>query len=58
MNKDKHWATLVAQNPNPDPGGPHMPQSNEAHEPQILSLCSGDRKPQLLKPKCPRAQAL
>ena len=27
-----------------------MPQSNKAHVPQLLSLCSRAREPQLLKP--------
>ena len=38
----------------PDPGRSHLPRSNEAHEPQLLSLCSRARKPQLQKPVRPR----
>ena len=34
----------------PGPGRSHMPQSNWAHAPQLLSLCSRTREPQLLKP--------
>ena len=30
-----------------------MPQSSEAHGPQLLSLCSGAQDPQLLEPECP-----
>ena len=36
----------------PGLGGSHMPQSNWAHASQLLSLCSGAREPQLLKPAC------
>ena len=42
----------------PDPGRSHMPRSNEAHEPQLLSLCSRAQELQLLKPQCPQASAL
>ena len=35
-----------------------MPQSNKARVPQLLSLCSRAREPQLPKPKCPRARTL
>ena len=34
----------------PGPGRSHMPQSNEARVPQLLSLRSRARKPQLLSP--------
>ena len=34
----------------PDPGRSQMPWSNEAHAPQILSLCSRAQEPQLLSP--------
>ena len=34
----------------PGPGRSHMPRSNEAHMPQLLSLCSRAYTPQLLKP--------
>ena len=34
----------------PGPGGSHMPRSNKARAPQLLSLCSRAREPQLLKP--------
>ena len=33
----------------PGPGRSHMPQSNQARAPQLLSLCSRAREPQLLK---------
>ena len=39
----------------PGPGRFHMPQSNWARVPQLLSLCSRAGKPQLLKPARPRA---
>ena len=49
----------------PDSGGSHMPGSNYACSPQLLSLCSRAQEPQLLssctqlpKPMCPRAHAL
>ena len=41
----------------PGPGRSHLPQSNEACEPELLSLCSGAREQQLLKPARPRARA-
>ena len=34
----------------PGPGRSHMPQSNEARAPQLLSLCSRGDEPQLLSP--------
>ena len=34
----------------PGPGRSHMPRSNEARAPQLLSLHSRAREPQLLKP--------
>ena len=34
----------------PGPGRSHMPRSNEARAPQLLSLRSRAREPQLLKP--------
>ena len=34
----------------PGPGGSHMPRSSWACAPQLLSLLSGAREPQLLKP--------
>ena len=34
----------------PGPGRSHVPWSNEAHAPQLLSLCSRAREPQLLSP--------
>ena len=36
----------------PGPGRAHMPQSNKARAPQLLSLRSRAREPQLLSP-CP-----
>ena len=48
----------------PGPGISHMPQSNQARAPRLLSLCSGAWKaqlpahvPQLLKPLSPKACA-
>ena len=48
----------------PGPERSHMPQSNEARAPQLLSLCSRAREPQLLSPwattteaRMPRARA-
>ena len=39
--------------PVPGPGRSHMLQSNKAAcLPQLLSLCSRSREPQLLKPTC------
>ena len=40
----------------PASGRSHMPLSNEAHEPQLLSLCSRGKESQLLKPT-PRVHA-
>ena len=34
-----------------------MPQSNEAHAPQLLSLCSRAQEPQLLSPCAPAIEA-
>ena len=49
----------------PGPGRSHMPHSNEAHVPQLLSLRSRAHEPQLLSPRAttteacaPRAHAL
>ena len=36
----------------PGPGRSHMPQSNYAHAPQLLSLRSRAHEPQLLKAVC------
>ena len=36
----------------PGPGSSHMPRSNEARAPQLLSLRSQAHEPQLLKPAC------
>ena len=48
----------------PGPGRSHMPQSNEAHVPQLLSLRSRAQEPRLLSPcattteaRMPRARA-
>ena len=41
----------------PGPGRSHMPQSNEAHAPQLLSLCSRARAPQLLSPRAATTEA-
>ena len=42
---------------NPGPGSSHMPRSNEARAPQLLSLPSRTRKPQLLSPRAPTTEA-
>ena len=49
----------------PGPGRSHMPRSNSARAPQLLSLCSRVREPQLLslcatttEARAPRARAL
>ena len=39
------------------PGRPHIPWSNYAHAPRLLSLCSGAWELQLPKPKHPTACA-
>ena len=36
----------------PGQGGSHMPWSSWARAPQLLSLCSGARDPQVLNPTC------
>ena len=41
----------------PGPGRSHMPRSNEAHVPQLLSLCSRARDPQLLSPRATTTEA-
>ena len=41
----------------PGPGRSHMLQSNWAREPQLLSLCSRARKPQLLSPHATTTEA-
>ena len=42
---------------NPGPGRPHMPRSNKACVPQLLSLCSRAREPQLLSPRATTTEA-
>ena len=42
----------------PNPGRSHMPWSNQAHAPQLLSLCSRAQESQLLEPACPRVRVL
>ena len=42
----------------PGPERSHVPQSNEAHAPQLLSLRSRDRKPQILSPHATTTEAL
>ena len=73
--KTKHWGfpggSVVKSPPAnagdtgliPGLGRSQMQWSNQAHVPQLLSLCSGAREPQLLSPQllkfsCPRACAL
>ena len=41
----------------PGPGGSHMPWSNWARVPQLLSPCSGAREPQLLSPRAATTEA-
>ena len=41
----------------PGPGGSHMPRSNEARAPQLLSLRSRAREPQLLSPHATTTEA-
>ena len=41
----------------PGPGRSHMPQSNQACAPQLLSLCSRAREPQLLSPRATATEA-
>ena len=42
----------------PEPGRSHLPRSDSARAPQLLSLCSRVREPQLSNPVHPRACAL
>ena len=39
------------------PGRSHMPRSNQAHAPQLLSLRSRAREPQLLSPRAATTEA-
>ena len=39
------------------PGGSHMPRSSWARVPQLLSLCSRAREPQLLSPRAATTEA-
>ena len=39
------------------PGRSHMPRSNQAHAPQLLSLHSRAREPQLLSPRAATTEA-
>ena len=41
----------------PGPGRSHMPQSNSARVPQLLSLCSRACEPQLLSPRATTIEA-
>ena len=41
----------------PGPGGSHMPWSDWAHEPQLLSLCTGAHELQLLSPSAQTTEA-
>ena len=41
----------------PGLGRSHMPRSNEAHAPQLLSLCSRAREPQLLSLRATTTEA-
>ena len=60
------WWRLVVKNPpvnagdmdsSPRPGRSHMPQNSEACAPQLLSLCSRAREPQLLSPRATTTEA-
>ena len=42
---------------NPGPGRSHMPWSNWAHVPQLMSLCSRAREPQLLSLRATTTEA-
>ena len=41
----------------PSSGRSHMLWSDQAHEPQLLSLCSGPQDPQLLSPHAATTEA-
>ena len=41
----------------PGPGRSHMPRSNKARAPQLLSLCSRACEPQLLSPQATTTEA-
>ena len=41
----------------PGLGGSHMPRSSWVHAPQLLSLSSGAREPQLLSPRATTTEA-
>ena len=41
----------------PGPGRSHVPQSDWAREPQLLSLCCKAREPQLLSPQATTTKA-
>ena len=45
-------ADAGATSSSPGQGGSHMPQSSWPRVPQLLSLLSGAREPQLLRPAC------
>ncbi|XP_073650627.1 ubiquitin-conjugating enzyme E2 W [Tursiops truncatus] len=64
--KKTKWWYHVVKNPlanagdmgsGPGPGRSHMPQSSEAHMPQLLSLRSRAREPQLLSPHATTTEA-
>ena len=60
MKRDFPGGAVVKNSPanaghtgsSPGPGRSHMPRSNKAHVPQLLSLHSRARVPQLMKPAC------
>ena len=60
MKLDFSGCTVVGSQPanagdtgsSPGLGHSHVPRSKEAHAPQLLSLRSRAREPQLLKPTC------
>ena len=65
LNRDFPGGAVVGSPPanagdagsSPGPEGSHMPWSDWAHAPQLLSLCSGARKPQLLSLSAATAEA-
>ena len=50
-------ANAVDAGSSPGPGRSHMPWSNWARSPQLLSLCSRAREPQLLSPRATTNEA-
>ena len=65
MRRDFPSGTVVKNSPanagdtgsSPGPGRSHMPRSNKARAPQLLSLCSTAHEPQLLSPHAATTEA-